>query len=962
MFISMNSTGLNNYNWCDYKIKSIYSPNVWSYSLLCFSQTALTSSASTAGFTSLRLLSPYFDTSLFWFLSNDSRARRVLKGVPSVKAKGLIKRDRNKRYSPTPRFGKTFFLPNLHSLLSTASYFLHFPVYSLSLHRFRVQNLDMNHKSFIAPQTLSLRHFRRDVLRIALSKFLTNTKLRVVTPLGGPLSFEPNLTPNPDRLARFNLPFVKQFSFLSLSSYRPFNLDSSNPISLLVMSNCQSSHNLDFKSRKARPAHLFEEDQFANSSFSELLHYPLANYTFNNILYGTPWFIKVRPYTLRNHLHHYSLITPILTAAPLCPTLNKSLIPKSRQKVMNLFLSRFTSPTRVYFSDTYRQNVRLRRRRRRLFQPNRFLARLDTQPWVNPNFSQQPPFFPTSGTYNHMWSVGGSISPSFSRVKGRRRRKTLKSRSQPKRVLFRGIRVLAWRNISRFYKLMFSGLVPSPDTRLIIWVYKLSFNYFIGGRLRFSKLRRSRRLSHPSMFNSLNFMFRIFKSYLKSFKRTYESTFNSISTFADLSSVSWAFTATDVYFTDWALKIPFNLNLAVPNILALTAPKTFSTFSVRGYRTSLLDNEVIEDTLDLDSVSFQSSRSYRLPLSSNYSLPLTLTSTGFLFLYSEDVTFFVHSTLTHKLARAKFFAYRFSFFSTTEIKRILIRRPTFLKLLNSFKNSSSLTEMDLLLNESTSSTSHHFSTSPSFLALKQFEPGLEGFRVRSVHSLYTTPLSATPRQEPTLKRVRFKPGYQRVWRQARASLNYTLGFHFRYQKGLTKRISRLRRISTLDDLKLQDLTLTSLLINARIVLEESTSQDLISTSSVFVNGYASRQSNMKLFVGDFIQLIVGLRYYILHKWLLNWSHYSSVRLVKFLSSRNNLSRVDLSKQVSRSYPNWILKSGYRISDIPKYLEVDYFSLSVYFIYEPNYLTDFNPLSYLKTRSNIYSVYNWKFIN
>ena len=76
-----------------------------------------------------------------------------------------------------------------------------------------------------------------------------------------------------------------------------------------------------------------------------------------------------------------------------------------------------------------------------------------------------------------------------------------------------------------------------------------------------------------------------------------------------------------------------------------------------------------------------------------------------------------------------------------------------------------------------------------------------------------------------------------------------------------------------------------------------------------------------------------------------------------MSSRANLSRTDLSKQVSRYLPDWIFTIKYRLTDIPKYLEVDYFSLSIFILYEPSKISDLNTFSYLYTRPSIYALYN-----
>jgi len=55
---------------------------------------------------------------------------------------------------------------------------------------------------------------------------------------------------------------------------------------------------------------------------------------------------------------------------------------------------------------------------------------------------------------------------------------------------------------------------------------------------------------------------------------------------------------------------------------------------------------------------------------------------------------------------------------------------------------------------------------------------------------------------------------------------------------------------------------------------------------------------------------------------------------KLISSKSNSSKSDLSKQVSRSLPDWIFNTSFKKIDIPKYLEVDYFTLSIFVLYRP----------------------------
>ena len=68
------------------------------------------------------------------------------------------------------------------------------------------------------------------------------------------------------------------------------------------------------------------------------------------------------------------------------------------------------------------------------------------------------------------------------------------------------------------------------------------------------------------------------------------------------------------------------------------------------------------------------------------------------------------------------------------------------------------------------------------------------------------------------------------------------------------------------------------------------------------------------------------------------------------------------KQPSRYTPNWVYNNRYDISDVKSYLEVDYFSLSAVVMYDPYVLDYHAPNDRVDVRTNIYRMYNWKYIN
>lgn len=63
------------------------------------------------------------------------------------------------------------------------------------------------------------------------------------------------------------------------------------------------------------------------------------------------------------------------------------------------------------------------------------------------------------------------------------------------------------------------------------------------------------------------------------------------------------------------------------------------------------------------------------------------------------------------------------------------------------------------------------------------------------------------------------------------------------------------------------------------------------------------------------------------------------------------------KQRSRLVPHWVLFSKNSVSDVAKYVEVDYFTLSAFVLYEPFLWLDFNSYDLIGTRFGIINMYN-----
>lgn len=154
-----------------------------------------------------------------------------------------------------------------------------------------------------------------------------------------------------------------------------------------------------------------------------------------------------------------------------------------------------------------------------------------------------------------------------------------------------------------------------------------------------------------------------------------------------------------------------------------------------------------------------------------------------------------------------------------------------------------------------------------------------------------------------IKRIRFKPGYPRVWRSARASFNKIFNLNFRYQHRLTQYISFF--VYKYPSLKTQfyNLKLKVFLLSSRFAFDLTSSINLIHHSLVYVNGCKVVNPELLLFQGDAVQLVVNLKYYVVYKWLLNNFFFTRTRLYKLSKSKFKKKSSAQMKQHSRRIPD-----------------------------------------------------------
>ena len=212
-----------------------------------------------------------------------------------------------------------------------------------------------------------------------------------------------------------------------------------------------------------------------------------------------------------------------------------------------------------------------------------------------------------------------------------------------------------------------------------------------------------------------------------------------------------------------------------------------------------------------------------------------------------------------------------------------------------------------------------------------------------------------------IQRVRFKPGYGRIWRKGRSSIREIVNIPVRYQYRLTPKVHWLY----LQDRKYVKShtppTLDYLLLASYLIPDFWSLNEIMNAKLLYLNGSVVQNANLKVFVNDFIQITVSLHFYITLKWLRVWSETRQNRVNRVFYSKYRPSGTNRNYKFARPLPSWFfdLKLAYR--SIPQIVEVDFFTLSLFVLYDKQPWDQTDPV-----RANLYdstslNMYNWKYI-
>ena len=154
------------------------------------------------------------------------------------------------------------------------------------------------------------------------------------------------------------------------------------------------------------------------------------------------------------------------------------------------------------------------------------------------------------------------------------------------------------------------------------------------------------------------------------------------------------------------------------------------------------------------------------------------------------------------------------------------------------------------------------------------------------------------------------------------------------------------------------------MVYSRILPDYQTFKLFYRANMIFVNGNRPLHQGLNCIVNDFIQIVVSKWYYVFSRWLLNWNFIRSSKVKRLIFRKNLSSRfisIKSKKQRSRVVPDWIFLSKNDFSDVKCFLEVDYFTLSFFVLYEPYTTYYYSPTQLLLPKNYVYKLYNWKYI-
>lgn len=216
-----------------------------------------------------------------------------------------------------------------------------------------------------------------------------------------------------------------------------------------------------------------------------------------------------------------------------------------------------------------------------------------------------------------------------------------------------------------------------------------------------------------------------------------------------------------------------------------------------------------------------------------------------------------------------------------------------------------------------------------------------------------------------MERVRFKPGYQRLWRRFRLALAESLAYTYTYQQQLTKYLVKFSRKISQRSYTVKENTLRNVMLYSRLIPDLAVFEVLLNNSIIFLNHRLIKNHQVFIYKNDFIQCEVTVWFYIFSKWVMLWVRSRNAKFRRLVYKKSLAGRYKIMKQrkqKSRYTPKWIFLVDFDFIDVKPFLEVDYLTLSFFVVYDFKFFYFYRPEVFTENKLNIFRLYNWKYIN
>lgn len=223
----------------------------------------------------------------------------------------------------------------------------------------------------------------------------------------------------------------------------------------------------------------------------------------------------------------------------------------------------------------------------------------------------------------------------------------------------------------------------------------------------------------------------------------------------------------------------------------------------------------------------------------------------------------------------------------------------------------------------------------------------------------------TIKRDVSIERVRFKPGYQRLWRKFRLALAESLNYKYVYQQQLTKYLIKFSRKIPQRAYYTHESVLKNVILYSRLIPDLAMLKMLLSNKVIFLNHRLVSTYLIYVYKNDFIQLEITIWFYIFSKWMLLWTRARNMKFKRLVYRKSLAGKYKVMKQrKQKSYhtPKWIFLVNFDFIDVKPFLEVDYLTLSFFIVYDFRFFYFYKPEAFTENKLNIYRVYNWKYLN